>query len=99
MTILDEILTEKAKEIVELLHVPLLKTDEKPVPAFKSKIAGASKMNIIAEIKRSSPSKGAIHMEVNPIEQAMQYEKYGAAAISVLTDKTFLMVHCKTCMK
>ncbi|WP_405096757.1 indole-3-glycerol phosphate synthase TrpC [Oceanobacillus sp. FSL H7-0719] len=89
MTILDEILTEKAKEIVELLHVPLLKTDEKPVPAFKSKIAGASKMNIIAEIKRSSPSKGAIHMEVNPIEQAMQYEKYGAAAISVLTDKTF----------
>ena len=89
MTILDEILTEKAKEIVELLHVPLLKTDEKPVPAFKSKIAGASKMNIIAEIKRSSQSKGAIHMEVNPIEQAMQYEKYGAAAISVLTDKTF----------
>lgn len=89
MTILDKILAEKAKEIVELLHVPLLKTEEKNVPTFKSKITSASKMSIIAEIKRSSPSKGAIHMGVDPIEQAKQYEKYGAAAISVLTDKTF----------
>jgi len=89
MTILDKILAEKAKEIVQLINVPLLETPKRLVPTFKSTVASSSNMNVIAEIKRSSPSKGAIHMEVDPIEQAKQYEKNGAAAISVLTDETF----------
>lgn len=89
MTILDKILAEKAKEIVGLLHKPLLEMEEKSVSTFKSNIAASSNMNIIAEIKRSSPSKGAIDMEVDPVEQAKQYEKNGAAAVSVLTDETF----------
>ena len=46
-------------------------------------------MSIISEIKRSSPSKGPIQMEVDPVSQAKKYESLGAAAISVLTDKTF----------
>lgn len=89
MTILDKILAEKAKEIVELINIPLLEGDKKSVPTFKSKVTSSFNMNIIAEIKRSSPSKGAIHMEVDPIEQAKQYEDSGAAAISVLTDGPF----------
>lgn len=89
MTILDKILAEKAKELVQLINVPLLKTVKKPVPTFKSMVAASSNMNIIAEIKRSSPSKGAIDMGVDPVKQAKQYEKAGAAAISVLTDDTF----------
>ena len=46
--------------------------------------AGAS-LNVIAEVKRSSPSQGAI-ADLDPVAAARQYEAGGAAAISVLTE-------------
>ena len=59
--------------------------------AFFEKLAvpGPSGANIIAEIKRASPSRGVIRSGVSPREFAMAYEEGGAAAISVLTDATF----------
>lgn len=89
MTILDKILAEKKKEIVQLIHKPLIKGEEKQAPTFKSTVASSKKVSIIAEIKRASPSKGAIDLDVDPVQQAMNYEKNGAAAISVLTDGPF----------
>jgi indole-3-glycerol phosphate synthase len=46
-----------------------------------------NRINIIAEIKRASPSKGVINDEIDVAETARNYEKGGACAISVLTEE------------
>src|SRR5699024_11881846 len=91
MTILDKIIKEKEKEVAALKSsdVHFAVTSNKKVTTFKEQVSGASRMNVIAEIKRSSPSKGPIQMKVDPVAQAKEYEKLGAAAISVFTDQHF----------
>jgi indole-3-glycerol phosphate synthase len=48
-----------------------------------------STVGVIAEVKRKSPSKGAIRLGINAVDQACAYEEGGAAAISVLTEPSY----------
>ncbi len=50
-------------------------------------LTNTDKINIIAEIKRASPSKGVINDTIDVAETAQMYEHGGACAISVLTEE------------
>ncbi len=77
----NRIESEKLKEIRELRNKRSLIQSIK-----KAKKNGLNP--VIAEIKRKSPSKGKIR-DIDIVKAAIQLEKGGACAISVLTDKHF----------
>jgi indole-3-glycerol phosphate synthase len=92
--ILDDIVEVKRREVAERKKAtPLaaLETAAQAMPPtrdFRQAIAGG-RCAIIAEVKRRSPSRGVIRKDFDPVQIAREYERYGAAAVSVLTDETF----------
>ena len=60
-----------------------------PRRSFASALARPGGVNVIAEFKRRSPSRGAIRADADPAAAARDYEAGGACALSVLTDEPF----------
>ena len=89
MTILDRIVTTKRQEIAELKRCrPELVLPEHPIPRrrrFLNSIKAVG-LTVIAEVKKASPSRGVIRTDFDPVALAIQFEKSGAGALSVLTD-------------
>ena len=90
MSVLDSII-EGVKEDLEsrrLSRAQILEAIE-VAPAVRSDISNfqSSALSVIAEVKRSSPSKGSLAPISDPALLACRYEKGGARAISVLTER------------
>jgi len=56
---------------------------------FEAALGMNDRVNVIAECKRRSPSRGVLAADYDPVSIARKYEAGGAAAISVLTEPTF----------
>ena len=94
-TILDDIVARKELEVAQTMAAhPLTELEatlaDAPLTrgfaaALRSE-PGALKTNVIAEIKRKSPSAGLIREDFDPVDIAKRYQDAGAKAISCLTD-------------
>ena len=71
--------------LTELRRVAL----EQPVPLDFASVLCGERVQLIAEVKKASPSKGIMRSDFNPVEIARTYADNGAAAISVLTEAKY----------
>jgi indole-3-glycerol phosphate synthase len=94
---LDEIVQTKRQEVAERKQrVPVqslketIQTLGRPRNFFHAVTgAGRYKVNLIAEVKKASPSAGVIRPDFDPVQIAEAYAKAGAKALSVLTDEKY----------
>ena len=89
--ILDEILAHKRLEVAERKRVRPLPPLPSVVPVSRSFSSALRQpgVSFIAEIKRKSPSGGALRPGASAADLAAMYESAGAAALSVLTDAAY----------
>ena len=93
--ILDTIVAHKQEEVkIQKNRLPLSELrqtlrDAPPIHDFKAAISTPGQINLIAEVKKASPSKGIIREDFDPTAIAQIYQSSGAAGISVLTDERF----------
>jgi len=96
--ILDKIVAVKRQEVAAALKqksLAVVRADAESrvltrdfEGAMRAKIA-AGQAAVIAEIKKASPSKGVLRADFIPADIAQSYAEFGAACLSVLTDKQF----------
>jgi indole-3-glycerol phosphate synthase len=93
--ILDEIIAHKRREVAgrrELVPMKKLEQSEHfnaPCVSLARYLKRRDKVGLIAEIKRRSPSRGAINEYISVEKISIGYMQAGASALSVLTDARF----------
>ena len=97
MSILQSIVTNTKAKLIhkkEELSLKQIKSSledlDLPRGRFKDNISNKDEA-IIAEIKKASPSAGVIVEEFDPVKKAIEYEAFGASALSILTEEDFFM--------
>ena len=95
-TILEKIFNDKRVRVdaakrsvdaVDLLENALESRSARAPHRLIEALFDRSSINIIVEFKKASPSRGVINDGVDPAEIAREYERGGAAAMSVLTEE------------
>ncbi|MFN2437869.1 MAG: indole-3-glycerol-phosphate synthase, partial [Chitinophagaceae bacterium] len=95
MNILNQILTDKRKEIVQkkkfIPEMLLHKREEFlfDCASLRYALLEDDTTGIIAEFKRKSPSKGWMNKGADVLDVIGDYDVYGAAGISILTDEIY----------
>src|SRR6516225_442727 len=96
-TILDKIVASKRQEIEESRNRLPIRELESQLPAapavrdFRAALEQPGEIQIIAEVKKASPSAGVLRADFDSVAIAETYERHGAACISVLTDEPFFL--------
>lgn len=92
-TYLDEILeSHRATAAADTRALePLIEQARAMPPArgFGDALRSASPLGVISEVKRRSPSKGDLNLNLDPVELSQAYAEGGAACCSVLTDERY----------
>jgi indole-3-glycerol phosphate synthase len=98
-SILDEIVASKRREVAAArLRMPLEEMQVQaaaapPVRDFQAALRGPGPIQLIAEVKKASPSARVIRADFDPIAIARIYQAHGAACLSVLTDVPYFQGH------
>ncbi len=94
-TILDRIVAQKRQELAEARRqVSETKLEERlasapPLRSFFNALHQPGTVQVIAEVKKASPSAGVLRADFDPVAIARIYAQHGAACLSVLTDEPF----------
>lgn len=93
--ILDQIIAKRKQTVAQLKQIipveawEMMPNFSKKAISLKKILEEGSTTGIIAEFKRASPSKGIINDKADVFDVTGDYELYGAAALSVLTEPIF----------
>jgi indole-3-glycerol phosphate synthase len=99
ISILDEIVASKRQEVgTRRKQRPLDELEAQarsapPVRDFRAALEAPGPIQLIAEVKKASPSAGVIRDDFDPVAIARIYQEHGAACLSILTDTPYFQGH------